>query len=179
MSILELFSKRQKLIRGEVTDVYSYTKVPKPLRVQIVHIFIAAIGIKNEILPSGLVDQVYFMLNSGLAKEYGLFTLGKQYDTPQQAVLNFLLNEENHERFIDAVEYTLKIIDFRIRDNYEYKNRITIKQSPDDAIQEINQRFKENAFGYTYQNGQIIRIDSEFIHIEAIKPVLNLLRICP
>jgi hypothetical protein len=101
--------------------------------------------------------------------------LGKPHDTPEHAVLNFLLNEENHERFIDAVEYALKIIDFQIRDNYDYNTTVTIKQSPDAAIQEINERFKENAFGYAYQNGQIIRIDSEFIHIEAIKPVLNLL----
>ncbi|MEY4532110.1 MAG: hypothetical protein RLZZ156_2833, partial [Deinococcota bacterium] len=68
MSILNLFSKRQKKVRGEVTDVYSYTKVPQPLRVQLVHIIMAAIGFENqrEILRSGLADQVYAMLNSGL-----------------------------------------------------------------------------------------------------------------
>jgi len=38
MAILELFSKRQKKLRGEVPDVYQYTDIPNPLRVQIIHI---------------------------------------------------------------------------------------------------------------------------------------------
>ena len=38
MSIFELFSKRQKKLRGEVSDVYQYENIPNQLRVQVIHI---------------------------------------------------------------------------------------------------------------------------------------------
>ncbi len=38
MAIVELFSKRQKKLRGEVPDIYQYEDIPQKLRVQIVHI---------------------------------------------------------------------------------------------------------------------------------------------
>jgi hypothetical protein len=45
----------------------------------------------------------------------------------------------------------------------------------DDAIEELNVRFKESALGYQYIDGEIIRIDSELLHSEAVKPALYLL----
>lgn len=35
----ELFSRRQKRLRGEVSDVYQYETIPRELKVQIVHIW--------------------------------------------------------------------------------------------------------------------------------------------
>lgn len=58
------------------------------------------------------------------------------------------------------------------RHNYRLTN---ITQKPDDAINELNYRFREHSIGYQYENGQIIRIDSGFIHSEVIKPALYLL----
>ena len=34
-----IFSKRQKELRGETPDVYTYDVMPKPLKVQIIHIW--------------------------------------------------------------------------------------------------------------------------------------------
>ena len=44
MSIFELFSKRQKRLRGEVHDVYQYEEIPEKFRVQVVHIVKDTIG---------------------------------------------------------------------------------------------------------------------------------------
>jgi hypothetical protein len=33
MSILDIFSKRQKKLRGDVPDVYTYDSIPEPLKV--------------------------------------------------------------------------------------------------------------------------------------------------
>jgi hypothetical protein len=38
MAIIDLFSKRQKVLRNEVLDVYEYAQIPRPLRVQIAHL---------------------------------------------------------------------------------------------------------------------------------------------
>ena len=44
MAVFDLFSKRQKRLRGEVLDVYQYDNIPSPLRVQIAHIMNDAMG---------------------------------------------------------------------------------------------------------------------------------------
>lgn len=44
MGIYNLYSKRQRQLRGEIPDVFSYDNIPNSLRVQIVHIIRDAIG---------------------------------------------------------------------------------------------------------------------------------------
>jgi len=57
-----------------------------------------------------------------------------------------------------------------------YQYNTDTKISPDDAIQELNGRLKEHGLGYEYESEELIRIDSEFIHSEAVKPTLAILR---
>jgi len=49
------------------------------------------------------------------------------------------------------------------------------KITADEAIKELNFRFREHGLGYQYESGKIIKIDSQIIHAEAVKPVLHLL----
>jgi hypothetical protein len=44
MGIINLFSKREKKLRGEFSDVYTYDDIPNKLRVQIIHIMRDTIG---------------------------------------------------------------------------------------------------------------------------------------
>ena len=48
-------------------------------------------------------------------------------------------------------------------------------QDPEDAIDELNQRFKEHQIGYQYQAGQIILIESTYLYTEAVQPAISLL----
>jgi hypothetical protein len=50
MTVFDLFSKRQKKLRGDALDVYIYDNIPQPLRVQIIHIWHDALGKPNEYL---------------------------------------------------------------------------------------------------------------------------------
>ena len=45
----------------------------------------------------------------------------------------------------------------------------------DDAINELNTRFREHGIGFQFVEGEIVRVDSELIHSEAVKPALRLL----
>ena len=45
-----------------------------------------------------------------------------------------------------------------------------------EALDEINARFREHGVGYQYENGKIIRMDSELTHQEVVRPALSLLR---
>ena len=48
-------------------------------------------------------------------------------------------------------------------------------QEPDSAIDELNIRFKEAGVGYQFEQGELIKVDSQFIHSEVVKPALQLL----
>jgi hypothetical protein len=47
---------------------------------------------------------------------------------------------------------------------------------PDAAIAKLNRRFREHSIGYEFAGGEIIRVDSKFIHAEAVRPALHLLQ---
>lgn len=76
MAIFELFSKRQKKLRGEVPDVYQYEDIPQQLRVQIVHIIQDTIG-RDKYGESA--RSSYEFIHKALCKEYGVFTLKKTF----------------------------------------------------------------------------------------------------
>lgn len=59
--------------------------------------------------------------------------------------------------------------------NAYVRESLGIEIPPDEAIDELNQRFHLASFGYRFESGQIIRIDSELVHSEIVKPSLVLL----
>lgn len=184
MPIFDIFSKRQKKLRGEVPDVYVYDDVPKPLRVQIVHIWWDSLGNQDQYREEygdrgDKVRHIYSFLVETLCREYGVFRLSKSetYSGDRDFFIelaSFFLEEEDAEKALDAVELSFQVIDNRTRD-YSYLNLVDAPERADGAIEELNNRFKEHGVGYQFTNGQIIRIDSEFTHDEIVKPALKLL----
>ena len=173
MAIFELFSKRQKKNRGEMPDVYVYEEIPQSLRVQIIHIIRDTIGEDNYQNAAG---SAYEFIHKALCKEYGLFTLKQHARNDEEATLDYFLNSEDYERCLDIIEITFRIINNYVDKNYyNYKQSTTSSQEPEDAINELNSRFKESGIGYQFESGELIRVDSKYIHSEAVKPVLNVL----
>lgn len=169
MSIFDLFSKRQKKLRGEVPDVYQYNEIPNKLRVQIIYIIDATLGdIQNY-----KVAELYTDIHQILCKEYGKFSLTNTPRTPREEIFNFFLQEQDYEHCLDVIEICFSAIYSIVRESpYEF---YTSKQKPDNAIDELNKRFKEAGIGYQFEQGEIIQVDSQFIHSEVVKPVLMLL----
>ncbi len=48
-------------------------------------------------------------------------------------------------------------------------------QQYEQLITELNYRFREHNLGYQFEQGNLIRIDSQYIHSEVVKPALTLL----
>ena len=175
MAIFDLFSKRQKRARGEMPDVYVYDKLPQPLRVQIVHIVRDTFSKFYGPHPD---NEAYRFINKTLCKEYGSFELIQNANSDELAVLNFFLNENSIERALDVVELCFEIIQYLPNRplRYSSQNRADVTSMAEDAIMELNARFKEHGVGYQFESGRIIRVDSQFIHNEAVKPALHVLR---
>lgn len=177
MTITELFSKRQKKLHGEVADVYTYKELPRPLRVQIVYIWTDTLGHASNRLDER-VHSAYKYIVEALRREYGLFILpGVTTSSHLEYVselINFFLQESDIERALDAIELSFKVIDLFTRE-YIYLRKSNASECADRAISELNTRFKEHGIGFQFVNGEIIRVDSELIHAEAVKPALRLL----
>jgi len=62
--------------------------------------------------------------------------------------------------------------DHLLQEKYRYENR---KLSPDEAIAELNHRFREHGVGYQYESGMMMRVDSQIIHEEIVRPALSML----
>lgn len=178
MTIFNLFSKRQKVIRGELPEVYLYDNIPKPLRVQIVIIITDAFGtaISTAHHNQDKPGEAYRYIHEVLNREYGVFTLAKGYrESDQEAVLNQLLNENNVERVLDVTELCFSYLSLVIKADHYYTSNVKVKIKPNEAIEELNDRFKEHGIGYRFESNQILRIDSTYIHSEVTKPTLSLL----
>lgn len=172
MAIFDLFSKRQKKLRGEVPDVYVYDSVPAALRVQIVHILRDVCG--SDSFNASYASDVYEAINGVLCREYGLFQLVQYAQSEQEAVEKFFLAQQDTERVLDVIELAFRAVDVVVREVSRHNSRRKIE--PDEAIADLNSRLKEHGVGYQFESGELIRVDSEFVHAAAVKPVLALLR---
>lgn len=162
-------------------DVYTYDKIPQPLKVQIVHIWRDALGDEIQYQDSYLgTGKAYEFIVKQLCREYGVFSLhelngygGVRHYLSELA--NFLLHEQNPEKILDAVELSFKVIDGFTRD-FQFLHHSNASEIADAAIDELNSRFREHGVGYQFADGNIIRVDSEVLHAEAVRPALGLLR---
>ena len=166
MAITDIFSKRQKRLRGEMPDIYVYDNLPDSLKVQIIQIWRQISLYYNKLgryNPHAI--SVYERIVSVLHREYGLFRLCEpdfnSRFSPEMELEKFFFEETNIDKSFDAIELF-----------FSFSSHI---HAFDDIVTELNQRFKEHGVGYQYENGQIIRINSQFIHAEVVKPALKLL----
>ncbi|MEN4787724.1 hypothetical protein ABEH33_14540 [Pantoea agglomerans] len=178
MPITNIYSKRQKRSRGEISDVYQYSDIPTPLKVQIIQIIKDSIGYPAPAdrfqRYENAADEVYQYIHETLAKEYGVFKLREYYENHFVALTEFLLNETDAEKCLDLIELSMQVLEDYVSENH-HKFISIVRQKPENAIAELNQRFKEHGVGYQFESGEIMRIDSQIIHSEVVKPTLVLL----
>lgn len=181
MAIYDLFSKRQKKLRGDVPDVFIYEAMPQTLRVQVVHIWTEVLGGVEEYFNTEYKSQrTYEAIVNVLCREYGIFQLVANKDIYgdrdyRTELMSFIVQEPNYEKVLDAVELSFQAIDRLTRD-YNFRSRRNASEAADGAIEELNARFLEHGVGYRYEEGELLRIDSELVHAEVVKPALVLLR---
>lgn len=178
MGVLDLFSKRRRAARrAGQPDVYQYEDLPQAFRVQVVHIWATAISGSLHILQSPrFVDgPVWEVLSEATARELGLMRLSNERD-PFVQCQDFLFNAST-ENALDLIELTFSAIDreLRIYSTHEAFLLERPKQLPDDAIRELNARFREHGIGFRYEGGIIMQVDEEFVHADIVRPALAIL----
>lgn len=168
LGVFNIFSKRQKKLDNDTVDVYEYESIPSNLKVQAIHIF-------REVIDTEYYskDNIYLRIHKILCKEYGVFTLKEYAQNNEEAIFDFLLNTKDYQKALDIIELFYRYFYLVLKE--KYKHHVTYSKMIDDAIIELNERFKENAIGYSFESGEAIKIDSKFIHSEVVKPTLKIL----
>ena len=177
MPIFDIFSKRQKALRGDIPDVYRYDDIPTQLKTQIIYIIEDVLGNRQQYENYSSVRDAYNFIANTLRREYGVFHLRGSYGERSDEMANlmdFFLNEKNIEKILDVIELSFRVVD-RVTRRYDYLNKQNASKDADLAIEELNIRFKEHGVGYYFTSGQIVRIDSELIHAEVVRPALKIL----
>lgn len=180
MPVFDLYSTRCK---QTYPDTFQYDVASRQLRNQISQIAIEAF----TLCPHDIYGNIF----SILSREYGEYTIAG-HNCGRELWLTDYLTEEysDTDKFIDVIELICREIDVTLR-NYLFrkisdlyiamdplKNDKIIQQRPkvDEALTEINERMKRSGFGFEYTNGLLVRIDSQFIHSEVVKPALFILQ---
>ena len=185
MPVFNIYSKRKTAAeQAGKPQPFDYDDLPSELRAQIIHIWNDAIG-PCQWINEGL-RQVHLEtwswgiwegVKNALCREYGLFDLAEGEYDPYEECREFLLDPKTKvERLLDIIEFTFQVIQELVPKLSEQDRQQTaIIQDPDDAINELNVRFREHGIGYRFE-GKIIRLDSEYLHSHVVKPAIQLLR---
>lgn len=176
MGIIDIFSKRKKRAENAGRpDVYRYDKIPPEFRIQVIHLWVSALGSmlgnpRYGLSETGLRWQE---IHDALAREHGRFSLGDRDLDPFTQCQQFI-QAANVEGVLDIIEVSFGVLLAQPIPHYEYE-RLGIRQTPDDAVRELNRRFEEHRLGYRYDGGKIIKLDSQYLHEETVRPALTLL----
>ena len=179
--MLDLYSYRKRVAAGDVSDVFVYDELPEALRVQISLIWRDAIGpFFVGRTRSGLGDppnnsEGWIFIHNTVARERGVFVLGNEVSVDDRCEA-YLLRTVSVEEALDVIEASFLYIDKVARGFISYDQEARgIRVAADAAIDELNERFRRAGVGYQFEGGQIIRVDSELVHREVVRPVLRYL----
>ncbi|CAI3953095.1 STM4504/CBY_0614 family protein [Commensalibacter communis] len=176
MAVANIYSRRLRASQSKGDDVYQYDTVPDKLRTQL-------LCIMDELFSShsSLVEQAWQDLCKIVAKECGV---RKLRDFPyQSSLVDYIEKDADLLEILDFCNllfiYVRDVIEsinkWYERNPFEIEQYAVFLRMYHPAIEELNTYFKESALGYEYNKTEIIRIDSQHIHKEIIKPVLQLL----
>ena len=173
--LYDLYSKRiARAERQKINDVYRYDEISRQLRGQIIHI-------ANDLFKSSKEScKLWHEILQIIYREKGIFCVTSEkylIDNNFISGTNSSINLPNSKNYNSAD--TLDVIDFCEILIQTAKETIDIDASEiNQAIDELNRRFKEAGVGYEYikETNQIIRLDNQTTHKEIVRPTLNILR---
>ena len=180
---MELYSKRKNATENP-PSAYRYD-LPTEFRNQVWHIWNDTIGYVQQVPPRSIlyhglersdprsdeIFSVYERMNQFLCEEHGL--IGLPGNGPCNKLGDWFFRADT-DTALDIIEVSMQMIHMA-QDNYSFMSWVKPELKAQEACAKLNQRFQEHAIGYRLEQGRIVRIDSEFLHTEAVEPALRLM----
>lgn len=167
----ELYSERNRATNTKL--IYHY--LPDKFKNQIIHIlreFFIQVRERDNSITS-YYNLVWNNIGNLVCKEHGLLTLKtKEYsfDRPDELFEKYFLRLNKIEEEFDVIEIAFRFI----KKTPELITHVKYKYSPEDAISDLNKRFRQNSVGFKYEQGMILRVDNELLHVELVTRTLEL-----
>lgn len=168
----ELLSRRIKNANGE-PEVFIYNNFPQTFRNQVFFI------LKDVLDPySRSGENLWDIFEESYCREKGLKGMSyyELHTGHGKASIEAYFADCNDIDFLDTIDYLFYLIDKLLRTRtpkYEYD--YDANRAVNNAITELNYRFKQHNLGYEFVSSQIITLDNTFLHKTVVKPVLKLL----
>lgn len=166
MAIHNIFSKRRAALERSADDVYTYDVIPATLRSQLKQLFLRAYQNYKESRWRGDTFQVRHetleAIVDALRMEYGKDELVSLSRNKGDELLEFIDQCET-DQFLDCAEFYGRLI---------FMDDVLNDDTKKKALFELNHRFREAALGYEFLDGKIVRIDSQLLHAEVLKPTI-------
>lgn len=90
----------------------------------------------------------------------------------ERPLIELFVDEPTVERSLDVIELAFQCAN-REAANPEYYPGLDGRNHVNECFEELNTRFKEHGVGYAFVNDELIRVDSEVMHAEVVKPVIH------
>ncbi len=177
MAIFDLFSKRQiDAAKSGSAEVYQYAEIPAHLRVQVKQIAIEALGRVGEMgdrMIRGAVDNgIWVEIERIFLRERGLNGIARG-EFAGSRVLAFMLECATVD-WLDFLELIGLGIAIMADDNhYRERQQWEVSTTDKEAIDEINYRMSQAGVGYQLEATRLVRVDSQYLHAEVVKPALE------
>jgi hypothetical protein len=90
--------------------------------------------------------------------------------------MDYLHRSADLTGILSLIEICANIMSDAIINDNAWSNHGGATVRPSEGLAELNQRFLRAGVGYQFENGQIIRVDNQYVHEEIVKEALRLLR---
>ncbi len=156
MGVFETYAKRKRFrAKAGKADVYQYDEIPPFLRTQVIYVLVASLGrwynsgpYDSDYVPSG--NRNWEPISNTLEREMPAFP-NRAVGDPMARCLGLIGSTQDVDDWLSVIEICCKVLDVMRQDNAQISMRQCDAQQPaDDALEEINTRFRESGFGYQY-----------------------------
>jgi hypothetical protein len=164
MPVFETYASRvAAAAKAGAPDIYIYDELPPFLREQISQIF-------GECIGKALSD--WDPIEKKMRREIASYSVG--YGASYVDCIYFLKSSDDIGGVLSLIEMCAELMaDFAGSGGLKRGRSAT--HDPAEGLVELNQRFLRAGVGYQFENGQIIRVDSQYAHVEVFKEALRLL----
>lgn len=179
LAIFNLFSKRQAdAAKAGAADVYQYDQIPGPLRVQVHQIAIEGlgkVGSRGDRYMTAYEENDWWkQIEQVFLREKGLDGIGSA-EFAGNRVLGHMRTCSTND-WLDLLELiSIGIMAVGDADQGYFRQMWHVRGQAADHLEEINYRLRQSGVGYQVEGNQIVRVDSQYVHAEVVKPALALL----
>jgi hypothetical protein len=159
-------------------EVFTYDSIPLGLKNQVIHIW-NDFFFNNERFPEKDAHEIWENIEKNIAEAHGLDSLASEFHfvglSDYGVVCRYFKSCELLKTNLDIVQLSFNWIESIDQHFQTQFGRNPLTHTAGNAINKLNHRFRQNGIGYQYQNRAIIKVDSQLLYQEIIKPALNLL----